>query len=89
MTKRPANKGDKLAFAMALASLVFIAGWDINHPNEAYYDPPTEPIPRLINGEAMCDTDMECEELRRDLCEAARDDNSESEYCKEDGYAAK
>lgn len=53
--------------AIALAALILLAGYD---------DAPS------MDGVAMCDTDAQCEQLRIDLCEAAKDDGDEaSQWC--------
>lgn len=73
----PQTKDGVVAAACMVALFIFVSCTETRQQIAG-------PVPVLMDGTAMCDTDTECEEMRRDLCEAARDDNSTSEYCKED-----
>lgn len=41
-------------------------------------------VPNDDDEQAMCETDTECEAVRVALCEAARDDGADSDYCNEE-----
>lgn len=72
------HKGDASVLGVSLLAAVMLFAVDTVDRHELTYRGYRQDIP------AYCETDTECEEFRAAMCEAARDDGSDSDYCYEE-----